>query len=354
MKSCSSSVAFSSVMTGRTATRGSSSGQDGPPARSASVSAPSGETRTNWPPGRDCVRRRWRPSSSSGVTSRRSPGWVSCWTTTCGVTCGPPTQKSRASARRKRQLVARLNRLDEARDEFRILASVEQLAPLRVEKRALFQGEPCARRGAVLLLAAARGLRVVASYDCGELAPGDATDLHGDDRASERAAGRRPDLVDEVRAAALALTHLCGDARLFDRARPVAAHDAEAVRANPLERLLLPLDADAELRQSKTPATDLARRALRLHARHARQTRVAVEAVRVGDQRPERLRACAQVVLPAVVKFSLRHFLSSVAGTRRVPRGIRRPRALTEDAPGGLPSARGGVIFFPRPTFEST
>src|SRR5205823_2139158 len=162
-----------------------------------------------------------------------------------------------------------------------------------------------------------------------------ATDLHGDDCASERAARRRPDFVDEVRAAALALTHLGGDARLGDGARLVAAHDAEAVRANPLERLLLPLDADAELRQTQTPAFDLARRALGLHARNVRQTRVAVEAVRVGDQGPERLRACAQVVLPTVVKLSLRHFNDSE----------------TLSAP--LSFVRRG-IFFPRPSVEST
>src|SRR5205823_5380865 len=131
---------------------------------------------------------------------------------------------------------------------------------------------------------------------------------------SERAARRRPNFVDEVRAAALALAHLGDDARLLDGAGLVAAHDAEAIRTNPLERLLLPLDADAELRQTQTPAFDLARRALRLHARNVRQTRVAVEAVRVGDEGPERLRACAQVVLPTVVKLSLRHFLWSVAG----------------------------------------
>src|SRR5437773_942732 len=83
-------------------------------------------------------------------------------------------------------------------------------APRRVEQRALFRGEPCARRTPVLRRAA-RGLRVVASYDFGELASGDATDLDGDDCASERAARARPDLIDEVRASALALAHLGGD-----------------------------------------------------------------------------------------------------------------------------------------------
>ena len=50
------------------------------------------------------VRRWWRPSSRSGVTVRVSPAGTSCWTTTCGVTCGPPTQKSRASTRLYREI----------------------------------------------------------------------------------------------------------------------------------------------------------------------------------------------------------------------------------------------------------
>src|SRR5947209_8321573 len=149
-----------------------------------------------------------------------------------------------------------------------------------------------------------------------------------------------------MRAAALALAHLCGDARLRDGARPVAAHDAEAVWANPLERLLLPFDADAEFRQAQTPSVDLSRRALRLHACNVGQTRVTVEAIRVGDERPERLRACAQVVLPTVVKLSLRHFLSSAAETRRAPPGIRRPRALTDDVNGCLPSHAAEAYSF--------
>src|SRR5207253_3152017 len=69
----------------------------------------------------------------------------------------------------------------------------------------------------------------------------------------------------------------------------------EAMRPHPLERLLLPLDPAAEHGQAQPAATVL--RGFGLDRRYAG---VAVEAVGVGHQRPERVRARLEPPFPPV------------------------------------------------------
>ena len=240
----------------------------------------------------------------------------------------PPRGRERVGAEAsERQLVAELDGLDEARGVGGALFA--QAAFEHGEELALGVAER-GRAGGVRLLGAQRQL-VVAAEGRGELAGREASDLEGDGGAPERAARPRPDFVDEARAAALALVQLGDDAHLGDRAAAVSADDAEAPRPHPLEGLLLPLDADAELREAEPAARvrpggrgfGAAAAVERGHAR------VAVEAVGVGDERPEGLRAGAQVELPTVVELFLLHESEPGAGEWKRPaaRGGRQPRS---------------------------
>jgi hypothetical protein len=70
----------------------------------------------------------------------------------------------------------------------------------------------------------------------------------------------------------------------------IAAHDAEAVRSYPLERVFIPLECNAiltELEATSPVAYGAIARGLSLHGR---EIRIAIEAVGICDTRPQRFR----------------------------------------------------------------
>src|SRR2546423_11126094 len=80
------------------------------------------------------------------------------------------------------------------------------------------------------------------------------------------------------------------------RARDVPAPDAEAVRTDPFERLLLPFEGDAELREPQAAA----RASADSPPLDRRDSGIAGEAVRVRDKRPEAVGARLEVELGAI------------------------------------------------------
>src|SRR5204862_2580680 len=98
----------------------------------------------------------------------------------------------------------------------------------------------------------------------------------------------RPDVIGERGSPVRARRQLDPDLHLGDGAAQVAADDAEAERPDPLERLLVPLDPDAEPRE---PQPVCAGRRVDTGRVERGNAGVAVEAVRVGDEWPDRLRA---------------------------------------------------------------
>jgi hypothetical protein len=72
------------------------------------------------------------------------------------------------------------------------------------------------------------------------------------------------------------------------------------MRTNPLERLLLPLDADAEPGQAQAAPCVRAR----CPDLDRRETGIPVEAVRVGDERPELVGTRPELPDPVVAELS--------------------------------------------------
>ena len=104
-------------------------------------------------------------------------------------------------------------------------------------------------------------------------------------------------------------------AKLRERTAPVAANHTEPLRAHPFERLLLELDAAAELE----PQAATARRRCRTVGRQARDGRrpgLEVEAVRVGNERPECLRARPKVPFPAILELFRGHAREAYSARR--------------------------------------
>ena len=102
-----------------------------------------------------------------------------------------------------------------------------------------------------------------------------------------------------MRAAVVARREGGGDAHRLERPAHVPPQHAEPVRADPLERLLLPFDRHAKPGQPQPLA--------RVRPTPALVDRgdagVAVEPVRVGDERPELVGARREVELEAVCQI---------------------------------------------------
>ena len=176
--------------------------------------------------------------------------------------------------------------------------------------------------------------RVIAPENGDEAAAAQDTDLERDRDPAQDVARTRPHLVHEPRAAAGAWLQGCTRSHRLDGSPDVAAHDAESIRAHPLKRLLLPLHRNAEHREPQLAARVVAD-AETLDGWH---TRVAIEMVRVRDQRPKLRGARLEPELETVGELLQRPNLADSSGLVR-PRtspsqtnqmGLRRKPTSTE------------------------
>src|SRR5205085_11328601 len=130
----------------------------------------------------------------------------------------------------------------EPRDEFGLRALCDELLAHLREPFAPARREPrigcCYTCGRLVR----RRHLVVTTHDRIEPAGADQADLERDDDQPNWRFGPRPDLISEMRAAIWLRIQIGCDALLCDGAARQAAHDAEANRAHPLERLLHPFD----------------------------------------------------------------------------------------------------------------
>src|SRR6185369_17829164 len=84
-----------------------------------------------------------------------------------------------------------------------------------------------------------------------------------------------------------------------------APHDAEAQRAYPFERLLFPFHWNPQGSQAQAPARVAA--GLRVYHLNRRDRGVAIESIRVRDERPQLFRRRLKIEFPAIMEFPKRH-----------------------------------------------
>src|SRR6266542_3916653 len=96
----------------------------------------------------------------------------------------------------------------------------------------------------------------------------------------------------------------------------ITTHDTESRRPHPLERLFLPFDRHIEHRKPQETTSIFRVFALILQGFHRRHAGVAIEAIRVRNQRPKLFWRRFEIELPAIMKFAKGHSLKQVSGFR--------------------------------------
>src|ERR671923_153628 len=204
---------------------------------------------------------------------------------------GPPGVRQLVRAQPgERLLVAALEEADERLDQPRVEPPSAQLLRAAPQPLAAAGREP----GRALRLLLRRREPVVRTEGPREADAAEQADLHPGRDDAEQVARPDADLVVEARPTVAALLEPRLDAELGDRAADEAPHDAEPLGPQPFERLLLPFDRHSEPPQAEPPP----RVPLRSEHLHGRYAGVAVEAIRVGDERPQCGRRGRELVPP--------------------------------------------------------
>src|SRR5215211_7521705 len=249
-----------------------------------------------------------------------------------GLQHSPPRRAPRVGERvgpqpRQGEVVSPLDNLREPRDEVGLAGTLGQHPSQR--------GQPGASSGdeSAILLEGERGLSrhfglrlhrqfvVLAEGGAEGAAVGD---LHhrGYGCHPEQVARAYPGLIYEQGSALRPGLQLDQNARRRDGAGAVAAVYAEAIRAHPLERLLLPLDPHPEPGEPQVLAGVLP--SLVVRAVDRREAHVPIEPVRIRHERPQLLGGGVEPPLPAVMKLRVAH-IDLLVSLFRTPRCCKAP-----------------------------